>query len=69
MDEEAKKEDFPVGFNFLDELERAADAGSRSADEFARSSGEKLPASVDGLGNLISLLYRAACCFLGVPSR
>jgi hypothetical protein len=58
-------DEFPVGFKFLDKLEQAADSGARSADQFARSFGEKLPPSIEGFGNLLSLLYRGACCFWG----
>ncbi len=65
MDEETISQEFPVGCAFLDELEQSADVASRTADKFTRSSGEKLPASVEGLGNVMSLLYRAACCFWG----
>jgi len=65
MTEEHGQDGFPIGYEFLDELERAADTSSRTADEFSRSSGEKLPVSLQGFGTLMSLLYRAACCFWG----
>lgn len=58
-------ENFPTGHGFLTAIEQAADSGSLLADSFFRSSGEKLPASIDGFGNLLSLLYRGACCSWG----
>jgi len=54
--------EFFIGREFLEHHERSVDKGSEIADLFTRDSGEKLPASVEGLGTVLSLLYRAACC-------
>ena len=65
MDNKTTSEEFPVGYPFLEWFQHVADKASRTADDFAKSSGKALPASVEGLGNVLSLLYRAACCTWG----
>jgi hypothetical protein len=59
---------FPTGYDFLEALDAAADEGSKGADIFLRESGEKLPASVSGLGTVLSQIYRIACCAWGCKS-
>ena len=56
---------FPSERDFLEFQEAAVDLASQSTDEFTSQSGEKLPASLNGLGAVLSLLYRAACCAWG----
>lgn len=57
--------EFPIGRDFLELHEKMVDRGSDSADIFTQESGEKLPASIDGLGTVLSLLYQASCCAWG----
>jgi hypothetical protein len=57
--------DFPTARRFLEVLQSGADRGSERADEFSSRSGEKLPATLDGLGTVLSILYRLACCQWG----
>jgi len=56
---------FPNMRDFLELNEIAAEQCSLATDEFSRVSGEKLPASINGLGSVLSLLYRASCCAWG----
>lgn len=56
---------FPIGTEFLDLQERALDQAAEATEQFSRTSGQKLPASVQGLGTVLSLMYRAACCAWG----
>lgn len=56
---------FPTALEFLEQLETAEESCSRTTVTFTRQSGKKLPISVKGLGSLLSLLYRAACCAWG----
>jgi hypothetical protein len=64
MSDEAQKA-FPIEYDFLELLDIAADEGSKKADKFFRESGERLPASVAGLGTILSQIYRVACCAWG----
>jgi hypothetical protein len=56
---------FPVGRDFLKLIQIAADKASQHADLFSQQSGKRLPETVDGLGSVLSLLYRLACCAWG----
>lgn len=57
--------DFPEGRQFLATVQADIDRFSTEADRFAESSGEKLPATVEGTGTVLSILYRLACCAWG----
>ena len=57
--------DFPVGLAFFDMQRRATDQSAKVTDEMQRLSGVKLPATTEGLGTVLSLMYRAACCAFG----
>ena len=56
---------FPVRRDFLELNETATDEASRQAELFSQDSGKCLPATLDGLGTVLSLLYRLACCAWG----
>jgi hypothetical protein len=56
---------FPIGLNFLAQLQEVGDEASRIADEFIKNAGKKLPASTARLGTLLSYLYRLSCCAWG----
>lgn len=56
---------FPTGLAFLDMTQQAADEGSSLADEFMRKGGKSLPATIELLGTVLSLMYRAAACGWG----
>lgn len=58
-------DNFPEGLNFFEEIDKSLHLCSKSTDEFSKSSGEKLPATVDKLGTLLSILYRVSCCVWG----
>jgi hypothetical protein len=62
-----KKEEFPTGHAFLEMLQEAADKASKSADKavLKESAGKSVPESLDKLGDMLSLLYRVACCYWG----
>lgn len=57
--------DFPVGFDFFNLHCKATDQAAEATDLMYRSSGVKLPATVEGLGTVLSIMYRAACCGFG----
>ena len=56
---------FPIGFAFLELTQKIADQGAYAADEFLRTGGKALPATIAEFGTLLSLLYRAASCQWG----
>ncbi|HER8900607.1 TPA: hypothetical protein VMX41_001800 [Streptococcus pyogenes] len=56
---------FPTGTDFLTLLQTGSDEGSEKADAFSHQSGERLPATMNRLGNVLSVLYRLACCAWG----
>ena len=56
---------FPIGCDFLDFTQQLADACSGDTDKFCIEAGESLPATIDALGTVLSILYRLACCFYG----
>jgi hypothetical protein len=57
--------DFSLKRDFLNLMQAAADEGSLQADLFMSTAGQKLPATLDGLGTVLSILYRLACCAWG----
>lgn len=57
--------EFPSGTDFLDLQVKASQMAAEATDPFLRESGEKLPATVENFGNVLSLMYRAACCAWG----
>jgi hypothetical protein len=59
------KEGFPEGTSFLDLVWRAEDTCVRETRERLPRRGRKAPECHARLGDLLSLLYRAACCFHG----
>jgi hypothetical protein len=56
---------FPVGRDFLEFVQTETDKASQRVDLFSQESGKCLPATLDGLGMVLSLLYRLACCAWG----
>src|ERR1700716_2966510 len=59
-------EKFPSGRAFLVLVQQAADEASKFTDEqVSKAGGKSVPASLDKLGDLVSLLYRLACCYWG----
>jgi hypothetical protein len=58
-------EAFPVRRDFLKVVQTETDKASQNADLFLQGSGERAPATLDGLGTVLSLLYRLACCAWG----
>lgn len=57
--------EFPDGHNFLSTLEAVACQASKETGEYLPESGKKLPATVESLGDVLSILYRCACCAFG----
>ena len=55
----------PTGEAFLDLQARAFSNATEFTAAFAAESGKQLPATVNGLGTVLSLLYRTACCAWG----
>jgi hypothetical protein len=56
---------FPAGFEFLEQHLRVSEKAAAVTDHLQRTSGDKLPKTTQGLGTVLSLLYRAACCSWG----
>jgi hypothetical protein len=57
---------FPTGRAFLVRVQEIADEASKFADEeVLKAAGISVPASLDKLGDLLSLLYRLASCSWG----
>jgi hypothetical protein len=59
--------EFPVANDFLDLLQKFADASSQDTDKFCAEAGKSLPQTVDAMGTVLSILYRLACCHYGCP--
>jgi len=57
--------EFAVRREFLELIQKYNDEASQCADIFSAESGKALPATLDGLGTVLSLLYRIACCAWG----
>lgn len=64
MTDEQPKE-FRTGIAFLEQAEQANDQCSAVSRAYAADAVERLPASLKNLGSVLSLLYRASCCFWG----
>jgi hypothetical protein len=60
-----KRSQFPIGHDFLELTQQLADVCSVDTDKFCAEAGESLPATTAGLGTVLSILYRLACCFYG----
>jgi hypothetical protein len=60
-------EEFPTGRAFLEMIQKAADNASKMADEevLKEAAGKRVPALLDKLGDMLSLLYRLASCYWG----
>jgi len=56
---------FPVGLEFFDLHRKTAEQASETTEQMQRHSGIKLPATTEGLGTVLSIMYRAACCGFG----
>jgi hypothetical protein len=56
---------FPMGVAFLNLQNNIANACSEQTDEFSANAGKALPASLEELGSVVSILYRLACCGWG----
>lgn len=57
--------ELPTERMFLEITQILADEASAIADDEASKAGNSAPASMDGLGRVLSLLYRFACCAYG----
>jgi hypothetical protein len=57
--------EFPASRDFLDLVQKLADANSENTDKFCAEAGKSLPQTVDGTGTVLSILYRLACCYYG----
>ena len=62
---QAKRKRLPAGRNFLATAQHLADLSSKATDKFGAQAGELYPKTLTGTGNVISLLYRLACCYYG----
>jgi hypothetical protein len=60
-------QEFPTGRAFLEMIQKAADNASKTADEevLREAAGKRVPALLDKLGDMLSLLYRLASCYWG----
>lgn len=56
---------WPTGSDFLGLAEAIAHNAAAETDARRAASGKTYPLTLDGLGNVLSLLYRAACCHWG----
>jgi hypothetical protein len=56
---------FPTGRHFLAITQHLADLSSKDTDRFATKAGELVPKTLTGTGNVLSILYRLACCAYG----
>jgi len=59
--------EFPMGVQLLRFQEEIADACSKATDQFSATAGKALPATLEELGSVLSILYRLACCSWGCP--
>jgi hypothetical protein len=60
-----KSQRFPSGRNFLSVTQQLADAGSKLTDSFRTKAGKLYPKTLSETGNVLSILYRLACCGYG----
>jgi hypothetical protein len=56
---------WPTGSDFLELAEAIAQRSAAETDARRTVSGKTYPLTLDGLGNVLSLLYRSACCHWG----
>ncbi|HVX01158.1 MAG TPA: hypothetical protein VHA52_12110 [Candidatus Babeliaceae bacterium] len=62
---EEKQHDFEEGIYFLEKMSSLCLSVEAETDLFEKHSGEKHLKTVNQIGNVSSLLYRAACCHWG----
>ncbi len=60
-----KRKRFPTGRNFLAAAQHLADLSSKHSDRYIAKAGKLLPKTLSGTGNVLSILYRLACCAYG----
>src|SRR5712671_6182669 len=60
-----KRKGFPTGRNFLTIAQHLADLSSKATDSFRTNAGGLYPKTLAGTGNVLSILYRLACCAYG----
>lgn len=65
MGSDVEHKKFPTGTAFLDLTQSISDECSKKTDAFFGKGGKKLPATMDALGNVLSMLYRSATCAWG----
>lgn len=58
-------DNFSTGSKFLKDIQISFDEFSLIADDFSSKSGKKLPATMESLGSVLSIIYRLACCAWG----
>jgi hypothetical protein len=56
---------FPMGDKFFKLINKQSNLCSKWTDEFAATSGQKLPSTVAEIGSTLSIMYRLACCAWG----
>jgi hypothetical protein len=56
---------FPMGVDFLRLQEQISDQCGKATVEFSAHAGKALPATLEQLGSVLSILYRLACCAWG----
>jgi hypothetical protein len=61
----AKRKRFPTGRKFLTTAQHFADLGSKATDGISTKAGDLYPKTLIGTGNVLSILYRLACCDYG----
>src|SRR5687767_6395497 len=59
------EENFPLDRAFLERIQELADEASKFADEEALKLGQRVPASLDGLGTLMAFVYGLTTCGWG----
>lgn len=60
-----KEQEFHVGKEFLNNSLKLCEKASQDSLWFEDNSGKQHPETIKNLGNAVSLMYRAACCFWG----
>jgi hypothetical protein len=60
-----KPQSFPAGTAFLELIRALADECGKHTDEFCINAGANLPKTMNGLGTMLSILYRLGCCHYG----
>ena len=62
---QAKRKRFPTGRNFLITAQHFGDFCSKATDKFRTKAGKLYPKTLTSTGNVLSILYRLACCAYG----